>query len=95
MVRVMVVYDVSDDRRRLRLARTLERWGLARVQRSAFTGSIQPGRLKDLERLVRAIIDPATDVVHILPVQDQDWRRLRVVGRPWGEARVSGATLLK
>ncbi len=94
-MRVMVVYDVSDDKRRLRLARTLERWGLARVQRSAFTGVLQPGRIKDLERLVRAIIDPSTDVVHILPVQDQDWRRVRVIGRQWGEASVRGAALLR
>ncbi|MEB3774701.1 MAG: CRISPR-associated endonuclease Cas2 [Desulfurococcales archaeon] len=94
-MRVMVVYDVSDDKRRLRLSRTLERWGLARIQRSAFTGVLQPARVRDLERLVRTIVDPSTDIVHILPVQDQDWRRVRVIGRQWGESIVHGATLLK
>jgi len=94
-MRVMIVYDVSDDRRRLRLSRTLERWGLARIQRSAFTGILQPSRVRDLERLIKTIIDPTTDIVHILQIQDQDWRRTRVIGKQWGEANVHGATLLK
>ncbi len=86
MVRVLVVYDVSDNAKRLRLAKTLERMGLSRIQRSAFAGAMPAARIKDLERAARRIIDPSTDVVHIIPLAERDWQARRVLGTPiWGD----------
>lgn len=78
----LVVYDVSDDRRRLMLAQALERFGLRRIQRSAFVGSLLESLARDLARLCESIVDPRTDVVHIVPVDRRDWARAVVVGRP-------------
>lgn len=91
---VLVIYDISDDAKRLRVARLLQRWGLTRIQRSAFTGSMMPSRMRDLERAIRAHVDEETDVVHIVPLQARDWARKAVIGTPWGEASVQGASIL-
>ncbi|MCE4611994.1 MAG: CRISPR-associated endonuclease Cas2 [Desulfurococcales archaeon] len=93
---LLVVYDVSDDVKRQRLARVLEAWGLARIQRSAFVGRLSHARARDLARLVERIIDPETDVVHMVRLQDWEWRSAIVVGSPrWGPGRVEGVKLLR
>ncbi|BAN89814.1 CRISPR-associated endonuclease Cas2 [Aeropyrum camini] len=94
-LRVVVVYDISDDGVRLRVARTLESWGLYRIQRSAFVGRMQRARMRDLARLLEGMIDPGTDTVHIIPLPSHEWERTLVLGTPWGERRVASAALLQ
>ena len=94
-MRYVIVYDISDDGKRLKVAKVLEQWGLARIQRSAFTGSLQASRVRDLARRLELIIDVDSDVVHIIPVQPQDWARVIVLGKPyWVAGRVEGVELL-
>jgi CRISPR-associated protein Cas2 len=94
-LRYVIVYDISDDGKRLKVAKVLEQWGLARIQRSAFTGSLQAARVRDLARRLELIIDADSDVVHIIPVQPQDWARVIVLGKPyWVAGRVEGVELL-
>ncbi len=93
---VLVVYDVSDDGDRRRLAAALEAWGLYRIQRSAFAGRLQWAKARDLAALAARIIDPESDVVHLVPLREEEWARAIVLGTPrWGVvARVEGARLL-
>jgi len=93
---VLVVYDVSGDGERRRLAATLEAWGLHRIQRSAFIGRLQWARARDLAALAARIIQPETDVVHLVPLREEQWLRTLVLGTPrWGSvAGVEGARLL-
>ncbi|MFZ8794874.1 MAG: CRISPR-associated endonuclease Cas2 [Acidilobaceae archaeon] len=94
-MRYVIVYDISDDGKRLKVAKVLEQWGLARIQRSAFTGSLQASRVRDLARRLELIIDVDSDVVHIIPVQPQDWAKVIVLGKPyWVAGRVEGVELL-
>jgi len=92
----VVVYDVSDDQRRLRLSRTLEAWGLSRIQRSAFTGRMQRARIRDLALLAERLIDPGTDVVHVFQLSREEWSKTIVLGTPrWGVRSVEGVLLLR
>ena len=93
---VVVIYDVSDDLARQKLSRVLEAWGLYRIQRSAFVGRLQWARARDLSRLASRIVDPSSDVVHIMPIEEHQWRRALVVGRPrWGlDASLEGVRVL-
>ena len=79
---VLVVYDVSDTAKRTRLAKTLEKMGLRRIQRSAFIGSMSYARALDVARASEAVIDKETDVVHVVPLCHSDWRKTIVVGTP-------------
>jgi CRISPR-associated protein Cas2 len=56
----VVAYDVADDRRRARLASTLEDYGV-RVQYSVFECLIDDRRLEELRRRAAAILDPSED----------------------------------
>lgn len=80
-VKLLVVYDVSDNEKRLKLANSLKKHGLKRIQRSAFEGDIDSQRLKDLVRAVRNIVDVNTDVVHIIPLGIRDWENRIVIGK--------------
>lgn len=94
-MRILVIYDISDDETRTRVARTLETWGLSRIQRSAFTGSMMRARALDLARRLEVMIDGETDIVHIVFVQPQDWAKTIVIGKPlWARGELSVAHLL-
>ncbi|AIG97424.1 CRISPR-associated endoribonuclease Cas2 [Archaeoglobus fulgidus DSM 8774] len=52
----LVIYDISDDRVRNRISAICKRFGLSRIQRSAFLGEITSSRRKELiERLRRSL----------------------------------------
>ncbi len=87
MARYIVVYDVSDDKARLRLAELLQRKGLSRIQKSAFVGELTRAELKDLLRRAQEIIDLATDILHIIPVCRYDWSKRIILGKPLNEKR--------
>lgn len=93
MPRILVIYDISDDSKRLRASRTLEAWGLTRIQRSAFVGSMQRARATDLARRLSRIIDEETDVVHIVAVDPREWERAIVLGRPYWARGIPGAVV--
>ncbi|MCH4816217.1 MAG: CRISPR-associated endonuclease Cas2 [Candidatus Micrarchaeia archaeon] len=80
-MKLLVVYDVSDDSKRSKLANNLKKLGLERIQKSAFEGDIDSQRVKDLIRVIRLIVDINTDVVHIIPLGIRDWERRIVIGK--------------
>ncbi len=84
MVRILVVYDISNNLDRLRLAESLSRIGLTRIQRSAFTGEIDTQRLKDLTRMVERYARSESDVIHIFQLGLRDWEKRIIIGREWG-----------
>ena len=79
-MRLIVVYDISDDASRERVARKLKLLGLARVQRSAFVGVGGVARARDVARGVAPLIDPATDSVIVFVVPGESVRRAVVLG---------------
>jgi CRISPR-associated protein Cas2 len=61
-VLVLIVYDVPDDRRRLKLANFLEGYG-RRVQKSVFECFLDQDEMKQLHQKVRRRVKPAEDNV--------------------------------
>lgn len=60
--RLVVAYDVADDRRRERVARVLEHYGV-RVQYSVFECVLGRARYRELREMLLARIDPVEDAV--------------------------------
>ncbi|MEM0093323.1 MAG: CRISPR-associated endonuclease Cas2 [Thermofilum sp.] len=81
-MRLVVIYDISDDSARERVARKLKLLGLTRVQRSAFVGVGGVARAKDAARAVQPLIEPATDSVIVLAVPSISLKRALVLGTP-------------
>ena len=95
MTRVIVVYDISDDYRRLRVARRLQAFGLSRIQLSAFAGRIERARVKDLARKLESMIDKETDVVHIFTITPIEWEHAIVLGKPkWVASQATAYEIL-
>lgn len=75
----VVAYDISDDRRRARVAATLQAYG-DRIQRSVFICTVEADLLRDIRARIGAIIDPQTDSVYVF----------RQCAACWGEVGVHG-----
>ena len=61
---ILVSYDISDDRRRLRLAHALKDFG-ARVQYSVFECHLELDGLEKLRQRLNKLVDPAKDSVRL------------------------------
>ena len=86
MTRYIVIYDISDDSNRNKLAEELFRISLTRIQRSAFAGDLDPQRAKDLVRILQRFIKDPDDVIHVFRLGIRDWENRVVLGREWGSS---------
>lgn len=55
-MKVLVIYDITDDALREKVASILKGFGLARVQKSAFLGTINSSSLKELKVVISKLI---------------------------------------
>lgn len=62
--RHLIAYDIPDDHRRTRIAKTLETYG-DRIQYSVFIADLRPAKLLRLRDLLNSIIDDHADSVLI------------------------------
>ena len=65
----LVIYDITDDKLRLKIARACEEHGLSRVQKSAFLGKISSVMRKSLiDRLRRELGNQKGNIqIYIIP----------------------------
>lgn len=86
---VWVVYDISKNRTRGLVARACKNKGLYRVQKSAFLGKLNRTQIEELRVIFEDIIDPETDSVYIFPMCEEDFRKVRLLGRAFDPDLVS------
>jgi CRISPR-associated protein Cas2 len=77
---VWVIYDISDDRIRNRVAKLCKAIGLERVQKSAFLGKLPTNRIDELSLQCEELIDTETDSVYLFPLCPEDFRRVKTLG---------------
>lgn len=80
--RYLVAYDISDDRRRARVAKCLQTYG-DRVQYSVFVVDVRPAGMVRLRTRLELLIDMGTDSVLLCdlgPVGSIDARRFEFLG---------------
>jgi len=64
----LVVYDISNTRNRTKLAKLLERFGLERVQYSAFRGELNPNDRDALVKKVKEFVKDERDCLFVIPL---------------------------
>jgi len=79
-VLLWVLYDISKDRSRNRVAKLCKAAGLERVQKSAFLGKLPANRVDELALQCEDLIDPKTDSVYLFPLCKEDFRRVKTLG---------------
>jgi|UniRef100_A0A7V3PSW5 CRISPR-associated protein Cas2 len=78
---VWVIYDIQKDRTRNLIARACKNKGLYRVQKSAFLGTLNRTQIEELKTICEDIIDPTVDSVYIFPLCDEDFKKVRLLGK--------------
>ena len=85
MPRVLVAYDIGNNKIRENFANFLQAHGLVRIQRSLFIGKVSSQTIKDIERKAAKIIDLSRDVVHIVPLSIYEYQHMKTVGTPFNK----------
>ena len=79
---VLIIYDITDDSLRLKVANILLAYGLIRVQKSAFLGQLTRERLKDLKVKIKRMIEGERANVQFYPLCPQCLSRRHEIGVP-------------
>ncbi len=86
---VWIIYDISDDRRRNRIARACKNKGLYRVQKSAFLGTLNRTQIEELRVICNDIINPDEDSVYMFPMCEEDFKKVRLLGQAFDKELVT------
>lgn len=92
-IHCLICYDVSDDRRRTRLAHRLEA-DCDRVQLSVFEGWLEPASLDTIIDEIVTLIDPEEDTVTIMRLCAACLSQRQVLGRGTEDPLPGHATVL-
>ena len=90
-----VVYDISNDRTRTRVARRCLDFGLTRVQKSVFLGEVPPNRVEEIVLFSQELLDEQTDAVYVFPMCREDFDKVRIVGQGFDREWVADEVLTK
>lgn len=76
---LLVLYDISDDRVRTKVACACEDYGLDRIQFSAFYGRLNRNLQGELMLKVAALLGDKPGCIQLIPIAADDWdRRIEV-----------------
>lgn len=76
---VLVIYDIQDDRIRLKVASACKDYGLLRVQYSAFKGELSTNRFQELHFRLRTILGVDVGNIQIYPLCDKDAKQIKEI----------------
>ena len=75
----IIAYDIADNKRRLRVAKTLESWGY-RIQESVFQLRLDTATLARVRSSLAVLISESDDVIHIYPICSSCADRADILG---------------
>lgn len=94
-VLVWIIYDIVEDKVRTRVARECKKYGLERVQKSAFLGKLKLSRFDELAEKFRSLIDREVDSVYLFPFCQEDFRHVKVLGQGFDKKLVNEEVMAK
>ena len=80
-MRLLILYDIPDDRLRGRVADACLDYGLERIQFSAFAGELQRVHQRELELKVTRLLARQPAKVRFLALDERTWATQRVIER--------------
>ncbi|MGE4092835.1 MAG: CRISPR-associated endonuclease Cas2 [Candidatus Binatia bacterium] len=85
----VVLYDIPDDRTRLRIAEACLDYGLARIQFSAFQGKLSRNKREELFLRLQTLLEEKPGKILVQPVCEKDLRAARAVENAQAEVEVA------
>jgi CRISPR-associated protein Cas2 len=92
---VWVIYDISENRIRSRVAKICKNYGLFRVQKSAFLGDLNKNEADSVALECEAVIIKESDSVYIFPMCEDCFGKIKLIGEGFDRELVSGMTITK
>lgn len=86
---VWVIYDISADKKRNKVAKYCKEYGLYRVQKSAFLGDLNQNQFDEIMLKCKDTVDENTDAVYLFPMCESDFKKVKIVGVPFDKELVS------
>jgi CRISPR-associated protein Cas2 len=86
---VWIIYDITNDSKRGKIAKLCKEAGLYRVQKSVFLGTIARNRLDELNLQIEEQVEEKTDSVYIFPLCEQDFKKVRTMGQAFDRKLVT------
>lgn len=90
-----VVYDISNDRTRSKIADRCLDFGLQRVQKSVYLGDLELNRVDEVVEFSRELLDLETDSVYVFPMCREDFDKVRIVGQSFDRELVADEVVTK
>jgi len=91
---IWVIYDISENRIRSRVAAICKNDGLFRVQKSAFLGDLNRNESDSLALECEGIIEES-DSVYVFPMCEDCFDKIKLIGAGFDRELVSGMTITK
>jgi CRISPR-associated protein Cas2 len=91
---VWVIYDISENRIRSRVAKICKNYGLFRVQKSAFLGEMNRTEADSLALECEAEIEES-DSVYVFPMCEDCFGKIKLIGEGFDRELVTGVTITK
>lgn len=86
---VWVVYDITKDKPRSRVAKICKDYGLYRVQKSAFLGDMNRNQIDELILKFKELVDTESDSVYIFPMCEDDFKKVKIIGIAFDKELIS------
>lgn len=75
-----IIYDITNDKRRKKISEACKDYGLLRIQKSAFLGSISKNRLEMLMEIAKDAANPETDCIFAIACCSNCYNAKVIVG---------------
>lgn len=102
-----IIYDITDDKKRSKIAKTCKEYGLYRVQKSAFLGRLNNNQIDEISLRCKDILEEKTsdkqteeavgenDAIYIFPMCDDDFKKVKLLGKAFDKDLVADKLLVK
>lgn len=86
---VWFIYDIVEDKPRKKISDKAIELGLKRVQKSVFLGRLENTDADELLLYSEEKIDPEDDSVYLFPMCQEDFKKVKILGKAFNKARVN------
>ena len=90
-----LIYDISSDGARKKVSDTCKDIGLYRVQKSVFLGNLNSNRIDEIVEKSRELINPKTDSLYVIPICQEDFAKVQILGLGFDGELVADKLLTK
>lgn len=86
---IWVLYDIQDNKARSKIAKICKKYGLYRVQKSVFLGTVETVQKDALSLEIQKFIDEDNDSVYIFPMNKTELKQTVLLGQAFDKKMVT------